>query len=429
MLKWLVAHPLIGGGLLVGLFALLKSALSQAWHWLLSRILFEVQIDDDSDAYEWITEALAQYDKKPRLVTMFSRRPRPSEEDAGLADPVIGYHPGDGTHFYRFATGFLWASYSTQKSETRYGSTRRDKSLILRTWRLPPTFAIELAQQGRALQNDNEYVTPVYYWEDGCWDRGREVRSRHIESVILPTGTMESLLKDMLAFQHERMWYLERGIPHRRGYLLHGPPGNGKSSLALALASALDRDVYVLNVGSTGMSDLNIRAALARVPLRALVLIEDIDGAFSAQRQQLNEDSGRRGLTLSGILNALDGVEAADGRILLMTTNRPQLLDEALTRPGRVDVRLELGNATPEQARRLLERFWPDVPDHLVSRFELLADGRHSMAYLQEWLLQRRHVLAGALENLTGPEEDVIVCENERISEAEDYSIISDADL
>ena len=64
------------------------------------------------------------------------------------------------------------------------------------------------------------------------------------------------------------------------------------------------------------------------------------------------------GVTLSGLLNALDGVSSRDGRVLFLTTNHPERLDPALIRPGRVDRKVELGLATPDQARRLFLWFY-----------------------------------------------------------------------
>ena len=105
------------------------------------------------------------------------------------------------------------------------------------------------------------------------------------------------------------------GVPYGRGYLLHGPPGGGKTSFFLALAGALDLDVCLLSLSDEGLTDDRLALALANAPRNCCVLLEDVDAAFAS------EETSRGHLTLSGLLNALDGAAAADGRVELMTTN------------------------------------------------------------------------------------------------------------
>ena len=79
------------------------------------------------------------------------------------------------------------------------------------------------------------------------------------------------------------------GIPYRRGYLLHGPPGSGKTSFIQALAGALSYDICVLNLSERGLADDKLFHLLSNVPERSFVLIEDIDAAFN-KRVQTTED-------------------------------------------------------------------------------------------------------------------------------------------
>lgn len=90
-----------------------------------------------------------------------------------------------------------------------------------------------------------------------------------------------------------------------------------------------------------------------------MALLEDVDAAFGRGRVQSEED-GYRGanVTFSGLLNALDGVASSEERVVVMTTNHVERLDEALVRPGRVDVRVEIGYATEEVVGEMWERFY-----------------------------------------------------------------------
>ena len=79
------------------------------------------------------------------------------------------------------------------------------------------------------------------------------------------------------------------GIPYRRGYLLHGPPGSGKSSFIQALAGSLSYDICLLNLSERGLADDKLIHLLSNTPERSIVLIEDIDAAFN-KRVQTSED-------------------------------------------------------------------------------------------------------------------------------------------
>lgn len=75
------------------------------------------------------------------------------------------------------------------------------------------------------------------------------------------------------------------GIPYRRGYLLHGPPGCGKSSYITALAGELERGICVLNLSERGLTDDRLNHLLAVAPQQTIVLLEDIDAAFSSREE------------------------------------------------------------------------------------------------------------------------------------------------
>ena len=146
--------------------------------------------------------------------------------------------------------------------------------------------------------------------------------------------------------------YIDRGIPYRRGYLMHGPPGCGKSSFVAALAGELGYDICVLNLSDSGLTDDRLSHALSTTPPTSLVLLEDIDAAFV--QRSANDRGGRQShVTFSGLLNALDGVAAGEERILFMTTNHLDRLDPALIRPGRVDVIHHIGHASRSQCHRM----------------------------------------------------------------------------
>lgn len=153
-----------------------------------------------------------------------------------------------------------------------------------------------------------------------------------------------------------------------------------------SLAGELGLDVYVVSLARIGLDDTALGALMSELPERCIALMEDIDAAFhhGLTRDMDDEDDARPGeagahnrerekdraavsspvsrVTLSGLLNALDGVGAQEGRILYATTNRYSKLDPALCRPGRMDLHVEFKLASQYQARELFKCFYMPTP-------------------------------------------------------------------
>jgi chaperone BCS1 len=213
-------------------------------------------------------------------------------------------------------------------------------------------------QKARAFQ---EGKTIMYTsWGSDWKEFGKPKRKRPLESVILEKGLTNRILDDVKGFLDARTWYLDRGIPYRRGYLLHGPPGTGKSSFIQALAGELDFNIALLNVNERGLTDDKLNHLLTIVPPRTIVLLEDADAAWVNRRSADEDGYAGATVTFSGLLNALDGVASGEERIIFLTTNHVDRLDEALIRPGRIDMSVMLGYATEDQIERLWNRFYAE---------------------------------------------------------------------
>lgn len=195
------------------------------------------------------------------------------------------------------------------------------------------------------------------------WHEAAGISKRSVDSVHLPQNTKDVLLQDAESFSsaQTRRWYSDRGIPYRRGYLLYGTPGSGKSSMCHVLASELERPIYVLNLATPGLDDQTFLERMSEVPAGSIVLMEDIDAAFvdRAQSQSTGKDHDKqKTLSFSAVLNAIDGIGASEGRLLCMTTNHYKQLDPALIRPGRIDMQFEFTNASQQQAKELFIRWY-----------------------------------------------------------------------
>ncbi|CAE6432338.1 unnamed protein product [Rhizoctonia solani] len=236
-------------------------------------------------------------------------------------------------------------------------------------------------------ERDAEHRVQIFFADShGSWRWTDSRQKRPMSSIVLAPGVKEMLLSDTRDFLKSEKWYADRGIPFRRGYLLHGVPGSGKSSLIHAIAGELALDIYVVSLSSSWINDATLTALMGRVPARCIVLLEDLDAAFTRSTSRDNQSTGAptndkkeegkdnndsnnkdaekkqediNTLSLSGLLNALDGVAASEGRILFATTNHLERLDPALSRPGRMDVWIEFKNATKWQCEQLFNNFFP----------------------------------------------------------------------
>ncbi|KAK4324607.1 hypothetical protein Pmani_004752 [Petrolisthes manimaculis] len=219
----------------------------------------------------------------------------------------------------------------------------------------------------------NEGKTIMYTAYGAEWRPfGNPRRPRPLPSVVLDVGVSEKIVMDVKDFMENPEWYSSRGIPYRRGYLLHGPPGCGKSSFITALAGHLQLGICVLNLSERGLTDDRLNHLLALAPENTIILLEDVDSAF-ASREEIPEVkaayAGLNRLTFSGLLNCLDGVASTEARMVFMTTNYPERLDPALIRPGRVDLKEYIGYCTTHQLSTMFMRFYPEAPPSLATAF------------------------------------------------------------
>jgi len=266
------------------------------------------------------------------------------------------------------------------------------------------------AEAHQLYQQMQEGKTVIYNSMGPEWKPfGEPKRKRPLESVVLERGVKERIVEDVQAFLAARTWYLDRGIPYRRGYLLYGPPGTGKSSFIQALAGHLDFNIAILNVSERGLTDDRLNHLLTKVPRRTIVLLEDVDVAFVNRRKPGADGYGGATVTFSGLLNALDGVASAEERIIFLTTNHVEKLDEALIRPGRVDMTVRLGEATEYQIGLLWDRFYADLDasGEAKKRFkakveELGLKDTVSTAALQGLFLYNKDDIEGAIKMVEG---------------------------
>lgn len=402
LLTQLQSNQFLAGGAVLGLvagaFHYLRAIPAKIWRWIKSQVIIEVEVMDRDEAFNWINKWLAKHPygaKRARMLTVKTERPSdnnntgaPTSVEDRQGPPQLVFSPAVGEHWF-FYRGRLVILERVRKDDESKGSGVSShalrESFLIKVFTRNRIIARQLLEDARDLfyppgAKRISVLTPRY----GSWNTSTKRRVRPLESVILKAGVMELLVKQIADFRENEQWYVERGIPYRLGVLLLGPPGGGKSSTVAAIASHFGMDVAILNPNTASLGDDELCHLLADLPKDTMVLIEDVDCTWDGRTGTEDKESK---ITFSGLLNALDGVAAGEGRILFMTTNHPEKLDPALIRPGRADIRMEIGKPDSGQASRMFERFFPQATSKQNLRFiEALPTLNVSMASLQALL-------------------------------------------
>jgi hypothetical protein len=194
----------------------------------------------------------------------------------------------------------------------------------------------------------------------GSFHRTSSIARREKDSVILKEGQMDRVIDHIRQFRQNEEEYDKFGIPFRTGIMLSGTPGSGKTSTATVVANELDMDVYYLSIlAMEGDSDLE--TSIGRVPPNVMVVLEDID-AVRATKDRSEELTAadvpnNNDVSLSALLNVLDGMQSPRGVVFVMTTNHPEKLDPALKRPGRVDLHEHLTHLDHHQLTQMINYY------------------------------------------------------------------------
>lgn len=212
------------------------------------------------------------------------------------------------------------------------------------------------------------------------WDIGVVRPARTVDSIALESGKKHSLMKECTRYfsKEDERFHASRGIPYRRGLLFYGPPGTGKTSFTVALAGHFKLNVYMISMSDEALNDRGLGKLFDALPRRCIVLLEDIDSSGidrAARKEKVISRSDPTkakktvlvGVTLSGLLNVLDGPASVDGRLVVMTSNTPDSLDAALIRPGRIDSKILFGYTNREVSAKIFLHIFTRMPAEVFS--------------------------------------------------------------
>lgn len=395
-------------------------------------------------------------------------------------DPKIKYEQSQGMQIFVHQKRIFFVKRTLGEGHTYYSNRyKRTEVMNISCLGRSPQPIKDLVEEVFQMNKDKERTMTIIrrpftggYSSRLSWSRLTAKPRRALDTVILDPVQKQSVLKDIEEYMDEstQSFYGDHGIPYRRGYLFHGPPGCGKTSFCLALASKFNLDVYVLTLLDHELQDSDLMSLMNQLPSPSLLLLEDIDTAGLSRKKPFADTAGSSGggmfggggrrvmhrglppgavaaasasakpdpnldsddedtnkqatrVSLSGLLNAIDGVAAPEGHILIMTTNKPHELDDALVRAGRISVKVAFTNASQQQAEEIFLRMYVDLPQpraalgnvkhvstekssgpntkDLAKQFsEQIQEGEFSPADLQDYLLVHKKDPQGALNDL-----------------------------
>lgn len=282
--------------------------------------------------------------------------------------------------------------------------------------------------------SSSKWTQMIYTLTDGEWKACPSNNYRKIDTIILKNDLKNKIKKDLDLFLNSEDWYKDRDIPYKRGYLFYGLPGTGKTSMIKGIATYSKRHIHYL-ILSEIKTDSQLIELLKKINYETTILvIEDIDamteivksrefkadtkkekeeenvtisGIINAMENKNNKYDNREEskLTLSGLLNALDGVFTTHGRILIMTTNHPEVLDEALIRAGRCDSKYVFGHCDKQQIKEMYYLFFDIEPE--IEQINNIEDNVYSPAHISSVFQRYRNTPEIALLHLDDVETKI----------------------
>ena len=218
----------------------------------------------------------------------------------------------------------------------------------------------------------------------------------------------KNLIDDVIGFHTNKKWYKDRAIPYKRGYLFKGLPGNGKTSLALSIAKKFRKKIITVNL--TTITDEGLLYCFKKLGSNSILLLEDIDAVFKEKRELKNVKAitaeAKEGLNFSTLLNCLDGVFSKEGTIVIMTTNHPEVLDPALIRPGRIDIKIDISNPTIASIEEYLFLFYEKEVKLDISKETYTKN--LSMVDIQDVCIRNKDSYSLALVEIVDRAEEII---------------------
>ena len=380
LIEFVKSEPIFSGFIGSALIGTLTYSLRQLPKKLYELFLLfytiNITVESRDQTYYWILQFLAETNySKNKCTRLFLRQDLKNNSDSAPrsdsdAPTKIDYvlFPSYGYHF--FLHNSLLLLIHSEKSEIKKDQASFFNTLNIRFFTTKKEKVHKfLAEIKDLIDSKNKNEISIYMATYNYFAFLGKQKKRDPKTLILDPILFDNIKSHLDTFINSEQWYIDHGIPYNIAFLLYGDPGTGKSSCIKVLASIYNLPIYIINLSSL-TSDSDLQQIINSVPYYSILLFEDIDtNALVQDRDNPDIVHTQERITLSGFLNAIDGVSSSSGKLIFYTTNKKDNIDKALLRPGRMNYQIEFKNTDAEQVKRFYLNYYPNADQLDLKRF------------------------------------------------------------
>lgn len=386
----MIMTGLIGTAIMFG-----RKAYSSTYNYIRRKLLFTITVESsDVTLYRYLNKYLyANCYKQFRnvmAVTKFRNDDRVINDNDNNKTRIKYIQHTDVYYIKHFGT---WIKVSKDREKLdgaqNLYNTHIDRFTLTSFNRKKLQSLIEHIHDVESAIEENNKTVNIYVNDYSHFRHNKVNNARPLDAIILDEEVKQDLIADLEEWRTSKQWCYERNIKHKRGYELSGSPGNGKSSLISAIANHMQMDLYVINLAGITSDNAYIEL-MNQIPENSIIVMEDIDAIWHKRVAQIEDYK----VSFSAFINVLDGLTDKEGCLLFITTNKPEVLDEALVRPGRIDKRYTLINPTKLLVEKYLHMFYNKqvtLTDYTLNL---------SFAQLRDLCLQNKNNMANVVKQL-----------------------------